>query len=237
VTRIVGLTTLVLAFSLIQAVPAQAAKLTGCTGSATSHAKNGSTVDTVSSSGTHGSQSDPFIVDWDGTVRYSGQSNSVITDHKWQVRVFGVPVKSGGSPNTKQEKSTSGEQEIKTFLPFRFTGLYYVDGAISGTGGSCSGWAWVKLSGDPAGTIPWIGAIVFAAIGLIMLILALKKRGRLGHLILGILGGLFLGIGLSVLLISYSKVFFGRLTPDFVVIATLVVGLLIGLFAPTPSSA
>ena len=114
--------------------------------------------------GPGGTRKDPFEVDYDSVVNYAG-SGPVITDHSWDVKVFGITVKSGGSENGSRLNSTSGEAVVKDYLPFRFTGLYHVSGGISGNGGSCSGSAWVKLTGSPVGTIPWLGGIGFTGLG------------------------------------------------------------------------
>ena len=232
--RFLALTTVLLGLMvLLPASSARAAELTGCSGTADSKAKDGSKVDSITAPGPHGTRSDPFLVDWGGTVDYSGTSDSAITNHHWKVRFFFIPIKSGGSDNAAGKKDTAGLEQVNNDLPFRFAGLYYVSGFISGTGGSCTGSVWIKLTGNPVGTIPWIAAIVMALFGLFLLVRALMKGGRIGHLIRGLFGGLFLGIGLALLLISYALLPLGRYTPIAVAAGLLVIGILVGFMAPT----
>lgn len=165
---------------LVVAAPAGAsvdkagADLTGCKGSATSKDKGGGTTDTLTAPGPPGSSKDnPFHVDFDGTISYDGSSNAVITDHHWEVRVFGAPVKSGGSKNSSKETASSDTVKVKDYLRIKSPGLYYVSGELKGTGGSCTGNVWVKVDGSPTGTAPWVVGIVFTAGGLLLLFFAL----------------------------------------------------------------
>lgn len=156
------------------AVDKAGADVTGCKGTATSKDKDGGTVDTVAAPGPPGSSKDnAFVVDYDGRVAYDGSSDNVITDHHWEVRVFGAPVKSGGSKNTSRKTTSADTVKVSDYLPFKAPGVYYVSGDLKGTGGSCEGNIWVKVSGSPVGTLPWIGGIVLAAGGLLLLFFAL----------------------------------------------------------------
>jgi hypothetical protein len=146
------------------------ADLTGCRGP----------IGTVVAPGPPGSSRDhPFLVDYDGGVHYSGSSNSVIKNHHWSVNVFGITVKTGGSPNTSGDQTSTGDVKVSDYLPFRFAGVYLVGGSISGTGGSCQGNMWVKLAGSPVGTVPWVAGLVFTGFGLVGLFVSLPRAGRL----------------------------------------------------------
>jgi uncharacterized membrane protein len=55
---------------------------------------------------------------------------------------------------------------------------------------------------------------------------------RKRHPLLGLLAGLLLGLGLSLLLISHSIVFLGKFTPIVLIVVFLLLGLAAGLFGP-----
>ena len=251
---------LFLSFGL--APPAGAADLSGsakCSGQAQSSDSNGRPLDSVAAPGPGGTHDDPFLVDYNGVVRYSGHSGEVITNHSWHLQIFFIPIRSGGSDNSGGDTRTDGTERPADDLPFRFAGLYYVSGGISGTGGSCDGSAWIKLVGSPVGTVPWIVSLALIVLGLILLFLALPtwKAARAAaappagpiegreaavrpvaaprkkhHVILGVLGGFLLGLGLSLLLAAYSQVWFGKLTLLIFLVALILLGLLLALFGP-----
>ena len=159
---------------LVSAAPAGAVQLDGgCRGAAVSVTKKGATVDRAVANergGVRGSRSDPFEVASNGKVRYEGGSPRVLHNHHWRARVYGVTVESGGSKNGTNKPDTAGVTKVRDYLPFRVTGLFYVSGGIDGREGSCSGWLWVKVTGSPVGTWPWIGAIVVAIGGLYLVV-------------------------------------------------------------------
>jgi hypothetical protein len=154
---------------VMPATPAAAASLKGCKGSAQSLTSSGKPIDTAVAPGPGGTRKNPFKVDYKGTVVYDGSSDTVITNHSWHVEVYGIRVKSGGSKNGSRATTNNGTEKVKDYIPFRFTGLYYVSGGISGTGGSCSGHIWIKVRGNPAGTLPWVLAIVLTVGGFVIL--------------------------------------------------------------------
>jgi hypothetical protein len=49
-------------------------------------------------------------------------------------------------------------------------------------------------------------------------------------------GGLFLGLGIALLLFTYAKIAFGTMAFPLVILIGIVVGLLLGLFAPARRS-
>src|SRR2546430_951094 len=120
---------------LMPAAPASAASFTRRRGSGTAATDSGDPDGTPSAPRSRGTRSNPFKVDYDGKVEYAGTSNTVITDHSWRVKVFGIPVKSGGSQNGSRQTRKAGVEKVNSYIPFRFTGLYYVSGGIRGTGG------------------------------------------------------------------------------------------------------
>jgi len=144
----------------------------GCTLELSSTDASGAALDTASN-GQGGTQDDPFIVDWNGTVSWDGGSgDTVFTHHSWQVSVFNIPTPlRGGDPNDGEETTATGSTGVSENAPFEFTGLYFVSGDIHGDGGaSCDGSAWFKLNGNPVTTIPFWIAIVTALIGLLLLV-------------------------------------------------------------------
>lgn len=159
--------------SLLLVTPAFAFDLNGgCNLSLSSTDAAGAALDTASV-GQGGTQDDPFLVDWDGTVSWQGDSGSqVFTDHSWQVSVFGIPTPlRGGDPNDAGETSSSGSTGVSENAPFQFTGLYNVSGDINGTDGAhCDGSGWFKLTGNPLTTIPFWIAVIVALIGLLLMI-------------------------------------------------------------------
>jgi len=214
----------VLAYLLL-AAPVAAFPLTNCTLQATSLKADGSTIDSIAGGATDATQGDPFLVDWDGTISYSGSSQIEMKNNTWHVDVFGIPTPlSGGSPNDADDRDGSGTVGVSSNAPFRFTGLYYVSGSITGSGGTCTGSGWFKLTGDPIGTIPF-----FVALGVLILGLGLLAVGLRGHSLTGVVGGLLTGLGTATMLVLYSTLPFGSPTPIIVLLAGVVIGILISL--------
>lgn len=171
----------VLALLVLGASTADAASLSGgCKGTATSSDKGGNQLSTMSGPGQGGTKSNPFLVDTDGTVDYSGTTPTVFHNHKWNVDISGVTVKSGGAKNGTNQAGTSGTVQVSDYLPINAVGLYRASGGITAAEGSCSGSAWVKVVGSPAGTIGWIAglvATVLGAAGIVRTAMPLLRRG------------------------------------------------------------
>lgn len=154
------------------ASPASGFELTDCRLIVQSFDADGEPLDTAvgdDEGGEGGTRADPFRVDYDGTVRYEGDTGEqVITDHTWSVDVFLTPTPLRGSePNEQKETSAEGEIDVSSSLPIRVSGLFFVSGQVSGEGGACRGNAWVRMiDGAPSTvtTIPfWIALLVIAA--------------------------------------------------------------------------
>ncbi len=207
------------------AAPVAAFPLTNCTLAASSIAADGSTIASIASGAADATQDAPFLVDWDGTVTYKGSAQVEMKSNKWHVDVFGVPTPlMGGSDNGDDNRDGSGTVGVSANAPFRFTGLYYVSGVLKGSGGTCEGSGWFKLTGDPTGTLPFSVAAAFTILGVLML-----ARGAQGHTITSIVGGLFAGVGVAALLVLYSTLPLGYPTPLVVLLAGVVLGILIAL--------
>lgn len=142
------------------------ANLSGCSGSATSFDKDGEEKDRVEApGGPESSPSRPFHVSPNGTVNWEGSSDAVITDLDWGVKLFGVTVQAGSGANRGQKTSDNGVENVDDYLPFKVTGLYHVDFNLEGDGGACAGEMWVKLDGNPFGTVPWFAGAVLVVAG------------------------------------------------------------------------
>jgi hypothetical protein len=165
--RLLCLIALVFAFVALGPAPAGAVNLTGgCQGQGTSFdAEHTQIMAATAPSPEPGTSGNPFLVDYDGTVEYAG-TGPLMINHHWEIKVFGITVKSGGSPNGTQQTATIGIADVSDYLPFKITGVYYVEGGIAGEGGACDGDAFMKLVGSPVGTIPWIVAVGLIAVGL-----------------------------------------------------------------------
>ena len=217
--------------ALILLLPATASAfpLTKCTLSLTSKDASGANLDTATAGADDATQSDPFLVDWDGTVDWTGTMGSqVIKDHHWSVSVFNIPTPlSGGDPNTAGKTDGSGTEQVGENLPFKLVGLFYVSGAINGTGGDCAGSGWMKLTGDAFGTpLFWgfLGLVILGLLGLWM--------GWRGSAFLAIVGGLLFGLGGALGLIIYATMPVGQWTPLAAVVVGLVIGLVIAFMHP-----
>jgi hypothetical protein len=92
--------------------------------------------------------------------------------------VFGIPVLSGSDANSADNTGGQGTISVKGKLPIQVVGLYLVSGAISGDGPSCSGSGWIKLVGDPTGTLPWLLAVGLIVVGGVGVVFSSPSRRR-----------------------------------------------------------
>lgn len=132
----------------------------GCTGSATSFDGDGAALSRIEAPGRGGTSDDPFVVDPDGTVTYEGSTPVALHDHSWSIEVMGITVKTGGSSNGEDLTTSTSEVDVDDYLPVPVVGLFKVDGSISAGEGSCDGGMWVKVTGSPVGTVPWLVGVV-----------------------------------------------------------------------------
>jgi len=203
--------------------------LTNCTVTLTSLDANGAQIDTATDGDTDGTRANPLLVDWDGSVEWAGTMGElVITDHTWGVSVFYVPTpESGSDANEDGETDGNGTVQVSDTLPFKVTGLFYVSGQISGTGGSCEGNGWVRLRGEAFGTIPfWLG------LGLIVVGLLLMWAGYRRGWGWAVVGGFLLGLGAAVMLIIYGVMLVGSWTPPAALGIGLVLGIVVAFLKP-----
>jgi hypothetical protein len=162
--------------ALLAAGPVGAFELNGgCTLDITSTDGSDGALDTATGApggGQGGTQSDPLVVDWDGTVSWTGTSGStVFRDHSWGVSVYGIPTPvRGGDPNEGEDTTGDGSTGVGENAPFPLVGVFHVSGAIDGADGAhCDGNGWFKLDGNPYTTIPFWIAVVLAIGGLALL--------------------------------------------------------------------
>lgn len=177
---VVALTALLL---LLAAATVQAASLTGnaaCSLEATSVAADGTTVldeGVVQGTSTEGSEQDPFDVDWDGRVDFRFQTGTtVFQNNEWEIYAMGLPVPIlRGFDDNPMDLDEIGFVEIGSSLPDavpRFVGLVYVSGWLEGNAGTsrCDGEGWVRVIGDPVGTIAWGAMAVLILAGVLFLV-------------------------------------------------------------------
>lgn len=81
------------------------ASLSGCQGTAVSFDKDGNEKDSVTAPGDRGSsRGNPLHVASNGTAKWEGSSDLVITNLTWHVKLFGATVKTGND-----DKKTSDD--------------------------------------------------------------------------------------------------------------------------------
>ena len=210
---------------LAAAAPAAAFPLSLCQLSLTSKDANGSTLDTAQSGANDATISDPFLVEWGGTVDYTGATTNVIENYSYQIFVLGIPTPlRGADTNADENVDGGGTVGVSANAPFRVTGLFKVTGGYSGEGGNCAGSGWFKLIGDPTGTVLfWLGLILIA-LGTLF-----EVRGLRGHKISAVTGGLLIGVGAGIMLVIYSAMLLAEYTPWAAIGLGLVLGILIAL--------
>jgi hypothetical protein len=195
----------------------------GCTLEMTSTDAKGAALASASGPGT-ASPGDPFEVDPRGTVTWKA-SAPVITNATYSVSVFSIPILSGSFVN---EGGGSGAEDTLNLseisLLSQLAGLVYVSGSVTGDGGTCTGAAWVKLSGNPLGSIPGIAGLLLGVLGLVGL--AGSVLGS--HPFRGLGFGVMLGIGLGLLSVAFGFMPLGQWTPFIGLVAGPVIGAVLG---------
>ena len=203
------------------------ASITGpCTLTATSTDESGAQLDTMTGPATS-DPNNPFDVDRAGAVAWSG-TGPAITSGSYQLTIYGVPVWSGDIDNPDGKTSADGVldlADIFSIVPVDLVGVVEVSGSVSGTGGSCSGSAWVRIGGDPLTSVPGLVGLGAGILGLVGVLSAIPGRhpGR------GLIFGLLLGLGAGVLTVVFGVVPIGSLSPVVALAGGGVIGLIAGL--------
>ena len=172
---------------LLTARPADAATISGnCSASAASFAPGvdpddpaNLAIDAIeipeNSSVDNGSKGNPFELDSQGSVAWSGQTSGQATNQTWGIEFLTIGAIEDSDPNEKDERSTSGVKDMSDIFPDDVTGLIKVTGTFSADGADCKGSGWIKLVGSPTGTVPWIGGLIAGGLGLLGLAFATPK--------------------------------------------------------------
>jgi hypothetical protein len=214
-----------LAWLLLLPAAVAAFPLENCTMSLQSFGANGAPLDTAQSGDASASQADPFQVDYEGTVRWSGTVSISMVNNSYFINVMNIPTPLRGSNSNEGDNRTGGDTvSVAANSPFRVTGTYLVSGAITGSGGTCSGSGWFKLLGDPVGTVPFFAGAALLALGAVLLALGIR-----GNELLAALGGLLAGAGAAVEFVIFSVLPAGENTVIVVVLVGLASGVVIAL--------
>ncbi len=215
------------------------ADATGCVGSATSFDSDGTEIQTVTAPGPSATQADPFMVAFDGSVRWEGTTFfTVISNGSWTVTALPFSF-SGEITNAAGQTKANGEISPDAYLPFAIPGLVRVTVDLEGSDGLCTVTGWIQFTGNPLSSPAGWAAIVLTVLGGIGLLLALRMlihvpdvpvgQNRSGRVILGVLAGLVLGLGVATLMVMYGVVGLGTMTPVLVVGGTALFGFVLGL--------
>ncbi len=110
-----------------------------------------------------------------------------------------------------------------------------MSGVSTGPAVSCTGTALVRVEGNPLTTVAGGTALGLSILGgLGLLGVGLRGRSRVGIVpLIGLLSGLFLGVGILTLLQQYSVVYPTRA----IALAGIVSGVIFGLLVPTVTHA
>lgn len=229
----------VVLLTLMGASGALGAGATGCSGSATSFAADSTEIMAVTAPGPSATQADPFKVDYDGTVTWTGSTDSVIQDGSWTVTATPFSF-SGDLANESGKQEAEGTITPSDYLPFAVPGLVLVTVDLTGAGGTtCTVTGWIQFTGNPLSSpAGWVALAftILGALGFLVLVRFLVHRpteavrqNRFGRVVLGLLTGLVLGIGLALLLVMYGVAALGTLVPVMVVGGTILVCFVLGL--------
>jgi hypothetical protein len=160
--------------------------ISGCTGSAKSIDSEGEVLADATGAppsdllGADGkpifTSGNPFPVSPDGDVEWSGDSTSLIVDGTWTMKVWGYTVDEGPALNRERATQKAGTYSLDGVLPFDAPGVALVEVTFDGEGGTCRGTGFVKVTGSPALTTPWLAGAGLALAGLGLLFFAQPKQ-------------------------------------------------------------
>jgi hypothetical protein len=123
-----------------------------------------------------GTQANPFEVSWDGRVDFRFQTGTTVFENNhWDIYAESVPVPilsgTDDNPGDRDEIGYVNIADQAGGVP-RFVGLVYVHGVLVGNVGTsrCEGEGWVRLIGDPVGTVAWWVMAALIVAGLLFLV-------------------------------------------------------------------
>lgn len=215
-----------LATSLLIPASASAFPLTTCTLTVSSFAADGTALDTAASGADDATRENPFDLDWDGQVAWSGTTGNVVfTNFTYSISISGIPTPlQGAVANTSGATEGTGTVVPSDVVPVQLIGLFFVSGsatASDGTG-SCEGSGWIRIQGDLFASLQFWVALALMGIGALLVIV-----GRGGRWLLGLIGGGLFGLGGAVMLITVAFLPLGEFTPLIVLVLGVVLGLAI----------
>lgn len=128
--------------------------------------------------GAAGSQSLPFRVSPEGSIDFAFHTGgTVFQNNHWAIYAQGLPVPilsgSDDNPLDLDETGVVTLNDAIKALPFRVVGVFFVTGDLWGNSDAshCHGEGYVKVLGDPVGTIPWdVAAALIVLSGLVLLV-------------------------------------------------------------------
>lgn len=180
----------------VVAVPASASVTGGCRGSATIQGVTYTPGNDTPSNPVRLPAELDVPIDYKGSVPFENKGHSGwigVDIANFTVRVFEWSHPNQG--NDQEAEGTVSTTDVYEALPFDIVGLYRVSGAHAASGGSCTGFAYVLIEGNPLATP--IGSV--AVIGALVMLLDLLVLGRVPaskpglRITLGALSGLLLG--------------------------------------------
>ena len=121
-------------------------------------------------------KADPFRVDYDGTVTWSGSTDAPIRNGTWKVRAWPFTI-SGSMTNASGLITKSGTDKVSDRLSVKVPGLILVKVRLAGSGGTvCTASGWAKLEGSPTFTPVWFAGGVLMLVGASGFVLLLRRR-------------------------------------------------------------
>lgn len=176
----------VAALGLVVPIPiAMAAEADGCSGEVSSFAADGTELDRASGPGPGATSDEPLLIDPEGTVVWSGETNAVITDAEWSVTIMGVPFLSGSTENSDGLTAAEGTTDLSTIpspakLLLKGDVKIPVSGSFTGSGGACTGSGYISGTGSPTSAPMFYAGIGFAAIGAAFIVWTIAGTGVRG---------------------------------------------------------
>lgn len=142
-------------------------------------------------------------------VTYSGSVGFANTNHSGSAKVVVGPFsitldKPWGGSNEQDDRSVEDQtyqlDDFRDKLPIWIPGVWKVTATHKADGGECSGFAMVKLEGNPLGNV--VGWVV--TLGGLALLYGLIEAIRKRHLVSAVLSGLFFGLFTALALMMWG---------------------------------